>query len=213
MSTSIESLLKSNGKFLREDEISHIHKEMSDLVEENKKLAAMLNEYKTSTLNIPTYPTSNYPVPQPMNAHPPNMSNYPVPPSTFYQHPHPTPPPMPPSYPTMQSNSFPQMPSYPVIQPNTYPTQATNSFTNSQHSQHSQHSQPTFDEVEKPLTMDAITNPHSMPLQSTPVYPTESSQTNPTVVDGSRTITIIIDTNKLVYLLLFIILMIIILKK
>ena len=70
----------------------------------------------------------------------------------------------------------------------------------SQQPQHSQHSQP-------------VPEPQFPTQQVSKVITTSSNEVHHDVPSDVKTITIIIDTNKLVYLLLFIIIMIIILKK
>jgi hypothetical protein len=170
MSTSIESLLKTSGKFLKEDELNQIKKDLSELLEENKKLAKMVNDFQNKPVAV------QQPVP------------------VMYQSPGPTPPPMPPMYPSMQpaqqkqhtiTESLPSTVSFPA------------------HPSH-QAFQPQKTEYMKESVIPAHSTPIShFSAQSAPV----------SLPSDQKTITIIIDTNKMVYLLLFIILALIILKK
>ena len=133
MTTSIDSLFRQNhnpapviqGKFVKEDELNQIQKDLYYLMQENKKLTDMIHQYQ----NPVAIPTST-PIPTP----------YPTPIPT----PYPTPVP-------------PQSPSPPIF--------------------YSASGQPVL------------------------------------IPENSKTITIVIDTNKMIYLLLFIILVIMILKK
>ena len=121
------------------------------------------------------------------------QSVQPVP--VMYQSPGPTPPPMPPMYPSMQPAQQKQH-----VTTESLPSQ-TVSFPSHQHS---------F----QPQNSEYITKEGVIPKHSTPISHF-SAQSTPTVSlpSDQKTITIIIDTNKMIYLLLFIILAIIILKK
>ena len=173
MSTSIESLLKTSGKFLKEDELNQIQKDLSELLAENKKLAKMVNDFQNK----------------------PAAVQQPVP--VMYQFPGPTPPPMPPMYPSM----------HPVQQ-----KQQTTSMESPHSQKVSFQAQPQ--QAFQPQKSEYVTKESVIPAHSTPIshFPAQSSQTV-SLPSDQKTITIIIDTNKMVYLLLFIILAIIILKK
>jgi hypothetical protein len=151
MSTPIESLFHPkppNGKFFEEKEILQIQSDLNFLVEENKKLAALVKQLQSEPPPVPP------PAPQPF---------FPPPP------PEPTPP-TPPVQPTPPA---PPTPTAPPAPPTPQPF-----FPSSQ-------------------------NVSVAPFGQEPI----------TVHEHTKTITIIIDTNKMIYLLLFIILMIMILKK
>ena len=53
MTTSIESLMKSSGKFLQEEELNQIQHDLNYLVEENKKLTVLIQQIQKEkeTLN------------------------------------------------------------------------------------------------------------------------------------------------------------------
>ena len=61
--------------------------------------------------------------------------------------------------------------------------------------------------------MPIVEKQNNNPIYKTPITHTVTHTPSLSVPEDTRSITIIIDTNKMIYLLLFIILMIIILKK
>jgi hypothetical protein len=163
--TPIDSLFsRQSGKFLSDDELSQIQHDLTFLIQENKKLSALLDQKKIESPSQPTHPQPTHPQPtHPQPTHP--QPTHPQPTHPQPTHPQPTHP-----QPTHPQPTHPQ-PTHPQ------PT----------------HPQPT----------------HPQPSQILHATPEKENSYS---IDG-RTITIIIDTNKLVYLLLFIIIMIIILKK
>jgi hypothetical protein len=138
MTTSVDALFRQNpshhpiGQFLKEDELGKIQKDLFYLMEENKKLTSLIQQYQN-------------PPPTPL----------------------PTPMPTPISTPQPTYSTYSPTPAY---------------------------------------------TPSPSPLPSPSFYYSPSGQPV-TIPEHSKTITIVIDTNKMIYLLLFIILVIMILKK
>ena len=126
MTTSIDSLMKSSGKFLQEEELNQIQHDLNYLIEENKKLTMVIQEIQKEKESL---------------------------------------------HQQLQRTPIPEIKLDPIDLPIHEPVKH-------QVSSHVVHHQPSV-----------------------------------TIPDQTKSITIIIDTNKMIYLLLFIILMIIILKK
>ena len=204
MTTSIESLMKnSSGKFLKQDELSQIQNDLMFLVQENKKLNELVDHLqKEKSQFVPPAPTLQIPVQ--------NTSHIPISLSTPNQNPlHQNP---------LQQNSLQQN----SLQQNSLqqnPLQQNSLQQNSlQQNPLQQNSLLLSNKLpdliqELPDSMPIVEKQNNNPIYKTPITHTVTHTPSLSVPEDTRSITIIIDTNKMIYLLLFIILMIIILKK
>jgi len=187
--------MNSDGKFMRDEDLSQIHEDIQFLVQENQKLTELLAQLqKEKTQFVPSAPTLQIPVQ--------NVSHVPIQVQGQQQ------------YHQQQQHQQQQQQQQQQHQQQHQPQDYFN--------QNIQNVSPLNPNEKINILPEMIQElPENILLpekqaQSTYEVPSSyfvSHSPSVTIPDQTKSITIIIDTNKMIYLLLFIILMIIILKK